>query len=235
MTNLRNQKLRVALAKAKLQYTHKIGAIAATGAIVLQAESLTDASGLKQTFTQLVGFLSPYKLSVHHYFAGSMLFNLINEIELYFTDSIKAILIAYPKKLGAAQFKLSEIMEKPQDEIVLMAAEKHLNNLMYKKPNEYLSELCEIMSINAELVKPIWPVFVEAKARRDLGIHNNWVVNDTYLRKLTDAGIAATASKGSMICPDHAYVQETLDKCDEMIKFIAELVDATFSGEASGV
>ena len=100
MNNLRDQKLKTALIEANLQYTGKFGAIAATGAIVIHAENLTNDDDLKQSFMQLNGFLSPYKLSASHYFAGSMLFSLINETELYFTDVIKAILIAYPKNLG---------------------------------------------------------------------------------------------------------------------------------------
>ncbi len=228
MNNLRDQKLKTALIEANLQYTGKFGAIAATGAIVIHAENLTNDDDLKQSFMQLNGFLSPYKLSASHYFAGSMLFSLINETELYFTDVIKAILIAYPKKLGPTQFKLSEIMDKSQDEIVLMAAEKYLNNLIYKRPTEYLLELCEIMSINAELVKSAWTAFVEAKARRDLGIHNNWIVNDTYLRKLSDAGISTMAINGSAICPDHKYVLRAHDDCQKLIKLITKLVNQTF-------
>jgi hypothetical protein len=235
LNNSQNSKLRIILQEAKLRHTRKMGAIAATGAIVLAAESLTDHKDMQDSFSSLEGFLSPYNLSAHHYFAGTMLFNLITEVELYFTETIKAILVAYPKKLGSTQFKLSEIVQKPQEEVVLMAAERHLNSLMYKKPNEYLSELCEIMSIESAGVKPHWPPFIEAKARRDLGIHNNWIVNETYIRKMADSGIETTASKGSMLCPDHSYVQIAFDECDNLIRLIADLVDRKFSGEVGGV
>lgn len=227
--NPQSEKLLLALKDAKIQYLHKMAAIASTGAIVLQAEHMESSPALKENFDNLKEALSPYNLSSELYFAGSMLFSLITEVELYFTEAIKSILIAHPKKLGSTEFKLAEIVERSREEIVLMAAEKHLNSLMYKKPNEYLAELCKIMSIESTQVAPLWPAFIEAKARRDLGIHNNWLVNDTYLRKLADCGIKSSAEKNSMICPRHVYIHTTIGHCRKLVMDIADLVEAKFS------
>ena len=63
-----------------------------------------------------------------------------------------------------------------------------------------------MVSIDKKHLIEIWPSFVEMKARRDLGVHNNWVTNGIYLRKLKEIGFADHPSTGMRLIPDFAYL-----------------------------
>jgi hypothetical protein len=223
----RNVSLFIALKETRLRHIRKSGAISSTGAIVLQAE-LEDSPALAEAFKGLRDFLAPYGMTLDQYFAGSLLVNLIAEVELYFTEVVRHILTAFPHKLGAVQFKFSEIHGQSSDEIVLMAAERHLTSLMFKRPAEYLAELAAVMSISAGEIQPYWPPYIEAKARRDLGIHNNWCANDTYSRKVSEAGLSPRTERGAFICPDHEYIQGAMTSCENLVAKVSSLVEAKF-------
>ena len=223
--------LKVQLMGLKLRHMRSVVSMGSTAVIALRAEMIDDPD-LNLHFSNLRSQLVTYGRSVDQHFAALMLMFMVAEIELYLSDAVKAILTVYPKKLAQAQFKLSEIIDRPQDEIIQMAAERHLYSLMYKKPKEYLAELCEIMSIDAKLIQPLWGSFVEAKARRDLGSHNDWRVNETYLRKTAEIGIAPNAVIGQDICPDHEYNQGLTPKFSGLVDAFSDQLEQRFSGIA---
>ena len=46
-----------------------------------------------------------------------------------------------------------------------------------------------------------WNIFIEAKARRDVGVHNNWICNETYIRKVKESGAKVEYIAGQNILP----------------------------------
>ena len=109
--------------------------------------------------------------------------------------------------------------------LVKRAAEEFLNRLMYKKPHEYLQSVCELLSIERDPLQANWSVFVEAKARRDLGMHSAWKCNAIYLRKLSEAGLATRLGLGESAIPsDDTYVQAVDTALDELALSITTLM-----------
>ena len=76
------------------------------------------------------------------------LINIISEVELFFVDLIKEILIAYPQKLSSHSVLLSDALELDREQLILNASEIYLNKIMCKKPSEYLSLIGDILSID---------------------------------------------------------------------------------------
>ena len=212
-----NQKIKIRILEASRALNNKLGAIAATGFIVLHAEDLPDPE-LREHFDRLNVFLEHSEITASHYFAGTMLFNLICEIEVFFSTVIRIVLESHPKKIGSTQFNLSEVLEKSHSELVSEAADKYLNSLMYKKPLEYLDELCKTLSIERSSIAPLWPAYVEGKARRDLGTHNNWIVNKTYQRKVEECGLQTNLKIGDRACPDQPYIYDFYEHCEKLMK-----------------
>lgn len=212
-------KLRAKILIIQRSSGQRLGATAASGAIILQAE-MSDDVGLKRLFSDLRGFISPLGLDTHHYFAGSILVSLISQTELFLADLIKLVVAAYPQKLGNIEFKFKDIIEKSYDEILELALDRYISSLMYKRPLEYFDEFCKILSIERESILSYWRDFVEAKARRDLGLHNNWIVNDTYQRKINEIEYSATAPNGTNICPNHDYITNIHDVCLHIVEII---------------
>ena len=227
-----SQKLHLTLLQARLRHLNKHGAMSLMAMITLRAEDLDDPD-LKQYFASLGEVLAQHNMVPKHYFCGLMLFSLVAEVEYYLAEIVQAIITAHPKKIGSMQIKLADLIDRPQSEIVGIAASKFMNDLMFKKPTEYLDGICDISGLNKNSLTALWLQFVEAKARRDLGIHNSWIVNDIYLRKLQEAGISTTLKIGDSACPDHDYILPTSNACEALIKEISTQVEAKYpSGDA---
>ncbi len=96
---------------------------------------------------------------------------------------------------------------------------------MYKKPMDYLSDMCQLISISEDKLKSHWPIFVEAKARRDLGMHADWRCNDIYLGKLRKANIKPKLHLGDSAVPDTSeYLPWILNSLNDIAKIIKEEV-----------
>lgn len=162
-------------------------------------------------------------LNVRSYLRCNIFAASIASIELFFQEALKCVIAEHPKKIGSMQFKLSEILEfSSKDELLSRAIDDYLNKLAYKRPFEYLEELASILSIEKQPIEELWPVFVEAKARRDLGVHNGWICNDTYLRKVKEAGIDTDKKVGDKLMPDDKdYFFSVVDNLIGLARIIA--------------
>lgn len=177
-------------------------------------ESLDNSNDSKQT-----------QLSFETVFSAALFVNLVSEVEHFFVSCAVTAIRLYPGKVGRETFRLSDILAATSsDELVERAANQALQDLMYKKPSEYLSDLCEILSIDKSSLLEIWPDFVEMKARRDLGVHNNWVANTTYLRKLGDIDCPTKEAVGSRLIPDFAYLSHSMDIGSMLVSRMANLM-----------
>lgn len=142
------------------------------------------------------------------YFLSRLFVSLVSSFEYFLQDTAVVVVSKNPKKVGGANFTLSEVLDAPTpDALVRRAIDEWLNKLMYKKPAEYLKELTTVLSIDEEKLRVGWSTFVEAKARRDLGVHNEWTCNAIYLRKIAEAGLTTDATVGARMVPDAAYVK----------------------------
>ena len=210
-----------------IRYHQKTAAIFQS--ILLILESLRAAEivpELQNTIEAFEKYLPMNNLTVEQHFSGMFLISVISETELYFVDLIKEVVSVYPHKLANHSLRLSDALDLSRDQIILKASETFLNKIMYKKPSEYLSSVGEILSIETEdLIEP-WKAFVEAKARRDTGVHNGWLANEIYKRKLSEVGIEAV--DGSIV-PNFAYLKEVIKDCDQLVKSIREKVIAKYS------
>jgi hypothetical protein len=93
---------------------------------------------------------------------------------------------------------------------------------MYKRPAEYLVELAEVLAVDAAPLQQHWPLYVEAKARRDVGAHNGWKINETYRRKVVVAGLESSQYAGPDLQPSFQYVSAVVEHCDKIVHSIAQ-------------
>ena len=153
-----------------------------------------------------------------NYLVARLFISYVASFEVFLQDTAVLVAKKNPKKVGGANFTLAEIIDSGgMPALVQRATDEFLNKLMYKKPSAYLQELCQLLSIDASPFQERWKVFVEAKARRDLGVHSAWRCNDVYLRKLGEAGIETTARPGDiMLPPDTDYTDSVMDKLNDL-------------------
>ncbi len=228
MSDEQRLQLTVLLKQAKIGHLNRMSAVAASGWIFSEASLAEGHEGLNKAIEALNRSLNEAGISHEQYFSGMMIFNIVSEVELYFSEVVKHILMAYPEKVGSTQFKLSEILGSSQDELLGIAADKFLHTVMYKKPLEYLTELCNMLSVSEQEIRPLWLEFVETKARRDLGIHNNWIVNNTYLRKVREVGLQPQLSRGDKAWPSNEYVRLAYENCCEVVSTLSGLLELKY-------
>jgi hypothetical protein len=190
--------------------------------------ALQGIAPIKEAYDEFVAKLKPHYESPYRYFIDRSFILLVASFELFLQDVVSAIVMANPKKIGQTEFKLTEILDAAgPDELVRRGIDAAFNKLMYKKPNEYLGEIASLLSIDEAPLRAQWPSFVEAKARRDLGVHNGWRCNAIYIRKVTEAGITPTIALGdSAFPPDDQYLEAVGQTIYELTNLIMEGVIA---------
>jgi hypothetical protein len=227
---LTDLKLARDLTTAALRYERMTAAVLQACEVLATTHSQAiEAAALRAEIERLHKYLGPHGQAFEPFFAGMLLTNVIAEVEVYFVEALRLLLMRYPKRMGTTQFALSDILDKKPEEIVLTAAEQRISKLMYKRPSEYLSELAETLGIEVAPISSHWPLFIEAKARRDLGSHNAWRVNETYRRKVAEAGIQIAHDGPTDMQPNFEYVRELISNTDTIVRAIRDQLDKRFS------
>ncbi len=149
------------------------------------------------------------KLPIYYFLLSQNFVSLISEFETFLVDVMAVVIRRHPLKAGAESFKLSEVLEAGDaKELTRIAAERYANGIMYKRASEYRKCLAELLSAGDSFLKDKWPLYVERKARRDIGVHNGWKINDTYRRKLAEVGMKCPEVEYAI--PENEYFWETL-------------------------
>jgi len=167
--------------------------------------------------------------NAHNYLVARLFILYIAAFEVFLQDIAIIVIHKDPKKVGKISFNLSEILDAAnKEELIRIASERTLNDLMYKKPKEYLQIFCALLSIEQDSLVEDWNIFIEAKARRDIGVHNAWRCNETYLRKLSEISVKTNLTVGEYAIPaDHIYLSTLHRRLLHLCSKIMNLVCAT--------
>lgn len=178
------------------------------------------------TFCDLTERVAPAHKDVRSYFTSRLFISHIAAFEIFLQEILTLVVQKHPKKVGAFEFRLDQILDASSTaELVQHAIDTFLNQLMYEKPSDYLKKICALLSIDRTPIETRWRVFVEAKARRDLGVHNAWKCNAIYLRKLAESGCTATLKLGELAVPsDTEYLQPLIEELDSLAEAITYAV-----------
>jgi hypothetical protein len=181
--------------------------------VVLETDAFQNTGKVNDVYERLVAKLRPDYTFPSEYFLERSFILLVAAFEQFLQEVTHNIVFANPKKVGQIEFKLSEILEaESNDELIRRSIETIMNRLMYKKPIEYLENIAELLSIDHKPLTANWAVFIEAKARRDLGVHNGWKCNSIYLRKVSDAGLVSVHSIGTrLVLSEPGYLDSQID------------------------
>jgi hypothetical protein len=124
---------------------------------------------------------------------------------LRFFDILRLWLTAYPQSLGGKQLVFKEILEAADKEAVtLLVVNKELMGLSYERPADWFKYLNEKAKLGCPTPDEIAKI-AEAKASRDVLVHNRGVASKTYESK---AGNLARYKDGERIdIPGHYHAR----------------------------
>ncbi len=155
-------------------------------------------------------------------FVFEMVFiQLVASVEYFLFDALRCVLSVYPESLSSSQVPLGDVISKSRQEVIDSAVERYLNDLSYKRPEEYVKEISKALRISSDQSNDLWKRFFEIKARRDLAAHNDWIVNEQYLRKASPH-LRGALNPGERLRVDFEYFKASSNVCEELEKTIVE-------------
>jgi len=165
------------------------------------------------------------------YLQGLSFVQLTTVFEAFLFDFLQLLLTHDPRHL--AQKKQIEVgvalSAADRDALVLLIAERELNELKYDRPKAWFDYLNRIMKLGCPTDDEIERI-AEMKAARDLLIHNSGIVNQTYRDK---AGTKARYVVGDKLVIDRPYFDDCWVLAKKLVDDIAAAAKRRLSKPAS--
>jgi hypothetical protein len=175
------------------------------------------ATGTVTTETDLVRKARAY---VAGQLAEATFQQFLSIFESYFFDLLRLWLRAYPHSLGNKDVKFQAILDAPdKDAITSLVVAEEVVKILYRRPADwfaYLEDRAKLGCPTAEEVERL----AEAKASRDVLVHERGVANATYEAK---AGKFARFKAGERIEIPEKYHR---DAWELLRKVVADVSDA---------
>lgn len=117
-------------------------------AVKISTHTTTDQR-LLTAHANLTERVTPIYEDARSYFTARLFISHISAFKIFLQKIVALVIQKHPKKVGSIEFRLSDILDASSNaELVQRATDEFLNRIMYKKPHEYLSDLCGLLSIN---------------------------------------------------------------------------------------
>ncbi len=147
----------------------------------------------------------------------------VSTIENFFFDLLRLWLLTYPQSLRGKQVDFKTVLEAPDKAaITLHVVNRELNEIMYERPSEWFAYLEGRAKLGCPAAEEIGRI-AEAKATRDVLVHNRGVASTIYESK---AGKLARYKAGEKIELPEYYHRETWQL---IRKVVADVSDAAAS------
>ena len=195
----------------------------------------TAAEKLPEKFETLdtVSAIKEEDRRIQPYLRSQLFIALIAELEDYLAQLLLRVLEAYPQKIKDQSIQLKQILELSSLESVI----KHTANLevvalFYASPKEYRKRIEIILSIDPSLLEPVWVSFTEMKARRDIGLHNQWQQNEIYKNKVREVG--GVVGSEDFLGINSNYFNDSLDTAKSLVEKLCSHCEEKFQVNPAG-
>jgi hypothetical protein len=150
----------------------------------------------------------------------------ISIFEKFYFDLLRLWLTAYPHSLGKKTVDFRTILELPdKDAITGVVVRKELNEVLYDRPTAWFAYLEEKAKLGCPTPDEVERI-AEAKASRDVLVHNRGIVNKIYESK---AGNLARFHEGERISIPEQYHRETWELVRKVVTDVSDAAIAKTS------
>lgn len=119
---------------------------------------------------------------------------MISAVEDYFNKIMKLLLTYDNNRIKftmqglnmQSNINIMDFLNNNKEEMIQQIINQRIDNIFYASPKKQLEYLDGALGIN--LSEKSWYTWIEYKARRDIIVHNNGVVNDIYMEKVSGYG-----------------------------------------------
>ena len=150
----------------------------------------------------------------------------VSIFENFYFELLRLWLTAYPRSLGKKTLDFKTILElQDKDAITGFVVRKELNEVLYERPTEWFAYLEDKAKLGCPTANEIDRIS-EAKASRDVLVHNKGVANKTYESK---AGNLARFHDGERIDITEPYHRETWELIRKIVTDVSDAAIAKAS------
>jgi len=148
--------------------------------------------------------------------------NQVSLFEHLFFDLLKIVITNQPQSLsGKKQIDYATIFQaESKEELVCKLIEREINEIKYKNVGEWFNYLYKIVSI-PQFSKEEMDKIAEAKASRDILVHNAGIINQIYVQK---SGSASRFSDGEKIDISGGYTRDVWELLSKVLLIITDAV-----------
>jgi len=144
----------------------------------------------------------------------------ISIFENFYFDFLRLWLKAYPQSLARKSLSFQSVLDAAdRDEIIHSVVNKELNEVMYERPAGWFVYLEERAKLGCPSIQAIERI-AEAKAARDVLVHNRGLVGTAYVAK---SGSQARHVAGERVDIPEPYHQEIWEL---LLSVVSEIADA---------
>jgi hypothetical protein len=148
--------------------------------------------------------------------ARNSLISAVAIIESYLADVLRCVLLAFPEKINKKDKKVDFALILDVGDLnalLLRIIDREIYSVFFLAPERYFDYVENILSIN--IPQSAKDCYTEIKATRDLLVHNDGIINETYLRK---AGKQARGGLGQRIPVDEMYIDQAFGIMKKLVK-----------------
>jgi len=173
-------------------------------------------TGTEVTEQDLIKLYARYRTT---YLLGLSFVQLVTVFEAFLFDFLRLLLTHDPRHLALKkQIEVGVALSAAdRGALVLLIAERELNELKYDRPKAWFDYMGKIVKLNCPTADEIERI-AEMKAARDLIIHNSGIVNKVYLDK---AGTKARYASGDKVVIDRLYFDDCWGLAKKLVDDIA--------------
>lgn len=132
-------------------------------------------------------------------------------MEAMLTDVLEYFLTSFPLKIPSNEFKYEkDVYFTSYRDLTAKTVERYLNSLAYRSFEDHFTAFLELTSIhNSSVLQTHVGNLKEARATRNVLLHNSLLANNLYLASAGD--LRRTSRAGERLECDHPYVTRTIE------------------------
>jgi len=150
-------------------------------------------------------------------------------MEAMCTDVLEYFLTSFPLKIPANEFKFDkDVYFTSYRELTATSVKRYLNSLAYKSFEDHLTLFVELTSIqSSNVIQTHMGTLKEAKATRNVLMHNSLLSNERYLTSAGD--LRRTNHAGVKLKCDQPYVLHTIEAISTFATDLREALSQKYS------
>ncbi len=192
---------------------------------IAAGRTFTVKNAVTGTETTHTGLLNKSHGYVAKELAEATFQQFISIFESYVSDLLHVWLMAYPQNLISKKVDYKVILDSPdKDSITTHVVNREVNEIMYERPSSWFAYLEDKAKLGCPNVDEIERI-AEAKATRDVLVHNRGVANKIYELK---AGKFARYKDGQQIDIPDPYHHQIWDLFRKVVDDVSNAAIAKF-------